>query len=530
MYCFESFRCDREDCPVRRSRTRRCWTWFEERGIEVTSAECPYAPCSQCHYRLGWEIGLIGDSLFADEPAPPADSFLPLREPLSPQEAAPHPPPPPPALPPDSLADLPPFLPGPPAPAPPGPQPIPAPPGPPPPPPVPTPPAPEPAAPPPGQEPVPQVPPVPVELAFDQAAIGPDGLRFCWEVLPCPNPRCPVRERQIIRCFKFFEPKGDQKKLEITCGDRLCQDCHYKTGWEIGLIHEGLFTDVLEKKHLRKAHDERIKRQGLVDMYLSELARKPLSRDEEMALAKKIAGDKDAAELFLLANLKLVVRVAGSFSNRGLSMMDLIQEGNIGLIKAISKFDWTLGYRFSTYAAYWIRHYMQQAISDQARVIRVPHHLLAIAHKIRRAMTDLQNQLQRPPTLSELAAAMALEEEKILEVLQLTETPISIEAKRNDDDEEASAEYYIADRGALSPEEEALERAKNDACRKALDLLPPRQKEVAEYFYGFREEQLSLAEIGRRMGISRERTRQLLAQALDKLKEHEFVGSLKDFL
>ncbi|NLI79064.1 MAG: sigma-70 family RNA polymerase sigma factor, partial [Candidatus Riflebacteria bacterium] len=378
--------------------------------------------------------------------------------------------------------------------------------------------------------PIPPTPPSPVGLPFDQAAIGPKGLRFCWEVLPCPNPRCPVRERQIIRCFKFFEPKGDQKKLEITCGDRLCQDCHYRAGWEIGLLHEGLFTDVLERKQLRKAHEERIKRQGLVDMYLSELARKPLSRDEEMALAKKIAGDKDAAELFLLANLKLVVRVAGNFSNRGLNMMDLIQEGNIGLIKAISKFDWTLGYRFSTYAAYWIRHYMQQAISDQARVIRVPHHLLAIAHKIRRAMADLQNQFQRPPTLAELAVAMSLEEEKILEVLQLTETPISIEAKRNDDDEEASADYYIADRTALSPEEEALERAKNDACRKALDLLPPRLKEVAEYFYGFREEQLSLAEIGRRMGISRERARQLLAQALEALKEHEFVGSLKDFL
>ncbi|RCK81738.1 MAG: RNA polymerase sigma factor RpoD [Candidatus Ozemobacter sibiricus] len=355
-------------------------------------------------------------------------------------------------------------------------------------------------------------------------------MRFCWEVLPCPNPRCPVRERQIIRCFKYFEPKGDQKKLEITCGDRLCHSCHYQRGWELGILHEGLFEDILERKRIKRQREERIRRQGLVELYLNELSRKPLSREDELALAKKIAGDKDAAELFLMANLKLVVRVASSFTNRGLSLMDLIQEGNIGLIKAISKFDWTLGYRFSTYAAYWIRHYMQQAISDQARVIRVPHHLLAIAHKIRRAINDLQGDLQRPPTLTELSKVLGLEEEKILEVLRVTETPISIEAKRNDDDEEAGAEYYIADRTALSPEEEALEKAKVEACRKALDLLPPRLKEVAEWFYGFREEQLSLAEIGRRMGISRERARQLLAQALEELKTHEFVANMKDFL
>ncbi|NLI76913.1 MAG: hypothetical protein GX442_10795, partial [Candidatus Riflebacteria bacterium] len=114
MYCFESFRCDREECPVRRSRTRRCWTYFEERGIEVTTEECPYAPCSQCHYRLGWEIGLIGDSLFADEPAPSTDSLMPLSEVISRGKGPSQPPPPPAPRIPDSLADLPPFLPGPP--------------------------------------------------------------------------------------------------------------------------------------------------------------------------------------------------------------------------------------------------------------------------------------------------------------------------------------------------------------------------------------------------------------------------------
>lgn len=520
MYCFESFRCERHDCPVRRSRIRRCWTWFEEQGGEPTIEQCPYAPCSRCHYRLGWEIGLLGDSLFEDEPELPPETLLPL-----PEDAAAT----------SDLNDLPEFQAGPPpiagegAPSSIAIQQSPTP-------------APTEIGPTPLSEPKTAVvsprPTAPVasvrpadEAAWPHGETPPSaGLRFCWEVLPCPNPRCPVRERQIIRCFKYFEPKGDQKKLEITCGDRLCRNCHYQRGWELGILHEGLFEDILERKRIKRQREERIKRHGLVEIYLNELSRKPLSREDELALAKKIAGDKDAAELFLMANLKLVVRVASSFTNRGLSLMDLIQEGNIGLIKAISKFDWTLGYRFSTYAAYWIRHYMQQAISNQARVIRVPHHLLAIAHKIRRAINDLQGDLQRPPTLTELSKALALEEEKILEVLRITETPISIEAKRNDEDEEAGVDYYIADRTALSPEEEALEKAKIEACRKALDLLPPRLKEVAEWFYGFREEQLSLAEIGRRMGISRERARQLLAQALEELKTHEFVANMKDFL
>ncbi|OIP31933.1 hypothetical protein AUK22_00535 [bacterium CG2_30_54_10] len=548
MYCFESFRCDREDCPVRRGRTRRCWTYFEELGITVTTEECPFAPCSRCHYRLGWEIGLIGDSLFPEDQSTPADTLTPISSPLEKESSSArvfNPLPefsPGPGIPPPPATPIPKASPEPtsPASAPALPSPTPAPATPALPTPAPATPAPETPAPATFPEPLPITPqpaptPTPIigihDLSFDSEAVGAKGLRFCWEVLPCPNPKCPVRERQIIRCFKFFEPKGDAKKLEITHGTRLCRNCHYKLGWDFGIIHEGLFVDITEKRRIRRNIDERIKRQGIVELYLNELAKKPLSREEELSLAKKIAGDKDAAELFLLANLKLVVRIAGTFSNRGLNIMDLIQEGNVGLIKAISKFDWTLGYRFSTYAAYWVKNYMQMAISDQVRTIRVPHHLLAVAHKIRRAINDLQAQYFRAPTLKELSAILMLEEEKILDVLRLTETPISIEAKQNnEDDEDASPEYFLTDNTSLSPEEKALENAKSEACQKALAMLPDRLREVAESYYGFRDEQLSLAEIGRRMGISRERARQLLVQALEELRHHEFVANMKDFL
>ncbi|HMM59229.1 MAG TPA: sigma-70 family RNA polymerase sigma factor, partial [Candidatus Rifleibacterium sp.] len=145
----------------------------------------------------------------------------------------------------------------------------------------------------------------------------------------------------------------------MTCTNRTCEECFYKRGWDMGLLDESLFADIIEKKKLNLAAADRVKRNSLVEMYLSELSRKPLSREEEFKLAQKIAGDREASELFLMANLKLVTRVAKKFSSGSIPIMDLIQEGNIGLIKAIAKFDYTLGYRFSTYAAYWIRYYMQ---------------------------------------------------------------------------------------------------------------------------------------------------------------------------
>ncbi|MBI3037688.1 RNA polymerase sigma factor RpoD/SigA [bacterium] len=470
MYCFEAFHCGRTNCPVRLEKVRCCWEYFEKNGIDGSKESCPHGPCSLCHYRMGWEIGLITDEIFSDHKIQEPEALLPISN--------------------KTNTEGPPLL---------------------------------------GKD-------APcskeaIEGQIEGKKLGQAGMRFCWEVMPCPNPRCPVREQKIVRCFKFFEPRGDAEKLKITGGTRVCSDCFYKRGWDIGVIEESLFEDVFAEKRRRMAKLEHIRTNNIVEIYLNELAKKPLSKQEEIELAKRLAGDKKAAELFLLANLKLVVRIASSFSNRGLALMDLIQEGNIGLIKAISKFDYTLGYKFSTYAAYWVRHYMQKAISDQARTIRIPHHLLVIAHKIKKTVAELSQTFLRTPTLAEISEVLMLDEEKILDILQMTQTPISIEAKvSNEGGDDENTDYYLEDKKSLSPEELALESAKVEACKKIIDLLPVRLKEIVELFYGFREETVSLAEIGRRMGISRERARQLLVQALKTLEGHEFTASLKDFL
>ncbi len=505
MYCFEAHKCTRYDCPVQRKQIMRCWQFLEAINKRpVTSEDCPYAPCESCNYRLGWEIGLIVESMFPEVPDPTPESLLPAFESEPEAKAS------------DSSSDT--------------------------------------------EKQIAEasgnkvenpeekqqaaaelsgkedlkilIPPtdhaVKIEESVDFAVpaekVGVPGMRFCYELLDCPNPNCVVRAQQIIQCFKFFSRRTPEDKIKLTCSDRTCDQCFYKRGWDIGLLDERLFADILEKKKLNLASADRVKRNTLVEMYLSELAKKPLSRDEEFKLAQKIAGDREAAELFLLANLKLVTRVAKKFSGGSMPLMDLIQEGNIGLIKAIAKFDYSLGYRFSTYAAYWIRYYMQKAVANHGTTIKIPHHLLTVAHKIRRHIQEFENEFFRSPSVSELATILGMDREKILNVLNITQTPVSIHASTDpDNDKSETMEYYLEDKRTLSPEEAALEKMKNDAVNDALKKLPERLRYIVESFYGFKDEELSLAEIGRRMEISRERVRQLLHQALTILQQEEAI-------
>ena len=494
MYCYEAHRCTKFDCPVQRQQIMRCWEFLEKLlQHPITVDDCPYAPCERCNYRLGWEIGLICESMFPDAPDPTPESLMPV-EPAD-EDKAPESQEPAAAIEKtgekpetksepsqnkasDSIAGLLPKISG-------------------------------------------------LEPEISDKNIGQQGFRFCHELIDCPNPNCVVRQQQIIQCFKFFSRRSAREKIELTCSDRTCDECFVKKGWDLGLLHEGLFADIIEKKKLKIVTADHIKRNTLVDIYLAELAKKPLSRNEELELAKKIAGDRDASEVFLMANLKLVLRIAKNYSGGSLGLMDLIQEGNIGLIKAIAKFDYTLGYRFSTYAAYWIRYYMQKAVANQGSALKIPHHLLTVAHKLRRQIQEYENEFMRPPSLTELSKLSGLEEDKILSVLNITQTPVSIYAKTGDDDEEGTLEYYLADKKTLSPEEQALENIKNEAVQKAIAELPERLRYVVNNFYGFADEELSLAEIGRRLAISRERCRQLLHQALQLLQQHELITDLQ---
>lgn len=490
MYCYEAHKCSRYDCPVQRNQVKRCWEFLQKlHGKPVTTDECPYAPCESCNYRLGWEIGLIGESLFPDVPDPTPESLIPVfedeeelpdkKEEEKVEENGPA-----------SEIGINASQ---------------------------------------GDEKVEElIEEKPETMGIENTEdLGKPGMRFCHEILECPNPNCVVRRRQIIECYKFFSRRSAEDKCNLTCSDRKCADCFYKKGWDIGILSEKMFADILEARKLKIQKADRIKKNTLVEIYLAELAKKPLTREEEIELAKKIVGDREASELFLMANLKLVTRIAGKFSNRGLGLMDLIQEGNIGLIKAISKFDFTLGYRFSTYAAYWIRYYMQKAVANQGSSIRIPYHLLTVSHKIRRHIQEFEYANYRSPTLAELSKSLGLEEEKILSVIKITQAPISINAKAGDDDDEDTLEYFLSDRQSLTPEEMAIENLKNEAVNKAIEELPERLAYLVRHFYGFSDDEMSLAEIGRKLGISRERARQLLRQALQILQQNEFIKNFE---
>ncbi len=501
MYCYEAQKCTKYDCPVQRNQVKRCWEFLQRLlGREVTIDDCPWAPCESCNYKLGWEIGLIGESLFPETPDPTPESITPdlnsisqeNDQPFAPNVSKKQ-------LDADSLT-------------------------------------PELVSPSQNQaEPKNEKTRIisdeaQLNIDDDEEKIGQPGMRFCHEILTCPNPNCIVRRRQIIQCFKFFARKTPEEKEKFTCGDRKCETCFYKRGWEIGILSEPLFQDILEKRKIKVEQSDRIKKNTLVEIYLNELSKKPLSRNEEIELAKKIAGDSEASELFLLANLKLVIRVAKKFSGSGLGLMDLIQEGNIGLIKAIAKFDHTLGYRFSTYAAYWVRYYMQKATASQGTTIKIPHHLLTVANKIKKKIQEYEYQFFRSPTLTELSRTLQISEEKILSVIKITQAPISIHAKMGTGEDDDTLEYYLSDKKNLSPEEVAIEKEKGDSVRAAISRLPERLRYIIENFYGFTEEEKNLAEIGRELNLSRERVRQLLRNALQKLQEDKETLNLQSFI
>ena len=346
-------------------------------------------------------------------------------------------------------------------------------------------------------------------------------------MMDCHNPHCPVRERQIIRCFKFFEPRPKTEKERITCCTRSCDKCMYKGGWDLGTISEDLFEDIIQKRKNKLRVSNKNRKDLIVNIYMGELAKKPLTHEEEIALAKKIAGDKEASEIFLMANLKLVTKIAQRFSTK-LPFMDLIQEGNIGLIKAISKFDYRLGYKFSTYASYWIKYYMQKAVSEQASSFKIPCHLIAVANKIKLQIHKFEEELSRPPTIDELSNILGIEEEKIVNILNVTKTPISIYSKvSNDEGDEETIEYYLEDKQTLTPEEAYFEKQKADAINEALNTLDERQHYIIQNFYGIGCEEKSLAEMGRLLNISRERARQIMFVSLKKLSQHSSIISLK---
>ncbi len=269
-----------------------------------------------------------------------------------------------------------------------------------------------------------------------------------------------------------------------------------------------------------------------VRIYLKEIGRVPLlSQEEEQALAQRIEqGDKEAKNQMIEANLRLVVAVAKRYVGRGMHFLDLIQEGNMGLLKAVEKFDYRKGYKFSTYATWWIRQSITRAIADQARTIRIPVHMVETINKVARASHQLVQELGREPNATEIAEYLDLPLSKVEEIMKLSQEPISLETPVGEEDDSHLGDF-IQDSEVSEPMEAAAANSLREQLEKALHMLTPREEKVLRLRFGFEDGKThTLEEVGREFNVTRERVRQIESKALRRLRHPSKSKALRDFV
>ncbi|HET8992098.1 MAG TPA: RNA polymerase sigma factor RpoD [Candidatus Saccharimonadales bacterium] len=301
------------------------------------------------------------------------------------------------------------------------------------------------------------------------------------------------------------------------------------------------FTDEWEDENIEEAELEETPSVYLDDdvaddsvrLYLREIGKIPLlSSEEELALAKRVvAGDKDAKDQMAEANMRLVVSIAKRYVGRGLDLLDLIQEGNTGLLRAVEKFDPDKGFKFSTYATWWIRQAITRAIADQARTIRIPVHMVETINKLLRTQRRLTQELNREPTNEEIAKEMEIDVDKVEHIMKIKQDISSLDASIRDDEEDSVLADFIEDEDTVSPEESATGQLLKEQVKDMLGALTDREQKILKLRFGLEDgKSHTLEEVGQEFSVTRERIRQIEAKALAKLRKHRDAKKLHDYI
>ena len=339
-------------------------------------------------------------------------------------------------------------------------------------------------------------------------------------------------QEQTEQFYDILEQAG----IEIDVSDVLdligTADMDNPTLSEMQAIEdEGLPEDLDEPEALPE-DVEIAKLDDPVRRYLKEIGRiKLLSPEEEQEIAKRMAdGDEDARKRMSEANLRLVVSIAKRYVGRGMQLLDLIQEGNLGLMKAVEKFDYTKGYKFSTYATWWIRQSITRAIADQARTIRIPVHMVETINRVLRTSHSMVQKLGREPTTKEIADELHIEQSKVEEVLKIAQEPVSLETPIGEE-EDSHLGDFIQDDEASQPSEEATYTLLREQLEEVLSTLTPREEQVLRMRFGLTDgKPHTLEEVGKEFDVTRERIRQIESKALRKLRHPSRSKKLRDFL
>jgi RNA polymerase primary sigma factor len=298
-----------------------------------------------------------------------------------------------------------------------------------------------------------------------------------------------------------------------------------------GMLGEDLSADIIAQKNAFKRSESSY---DSIQMYLREIGQYPLlNAQEERVLAKRIVeGDEEARNLLARANLRLVVSIAKKYVGRSpdLTLLDLIQEGNLGLFKAVDKFDFTKGFKFSTYATWWIRQAITRALADQSRTIRIPVHMVETMAKYKQVSRRLAQDLGRDPMPEEIATEMGVEVDKIYQIEKISQDTISLELPVGDDDDRSRLSDFISDDKIVSPDQEVAHSILTDQITEILDTLSEKERKILEMRHGLLDGTYhTLEEVGKEFGVTRERIRQIEAKALEKIRQHEKARRLKSY-